>query len=88
MKLYKNLFVLIAFLISCTLYAQTEIRLLDNNTINIFIQEISGERAKDYVLEISKYHRIRGGGPDTDYERAALYIESELKNAGIEIQSF
>ncbi|MFC1724886.1 DUF4910 domain-containing protein [candidate division KSB1 bacterium] len=84
MRLSKALLIVMLFLLSASVFAQTDIRLLDNNTINTFIQEISGERAKDYVLEISKYHRIRGGGPDTDYEKAALYIESELRNAGIE----
>ena len=83
--MYKKILLFSVLVVSAVNgYTQSWLQLLDNNTINTFIQEISGERAKGYVLEISKYHRIRGGGPDTDYDKAVDYVVSELSKGGIE----
>jgi len=82
---FKKLFIVVTvLLLAVVVYPQSGLSVLDKKTIDTFVQEISGGRAKDYVYEISRYHRIRGGGPETDYEKAVEYVVSELKKGGIE----
>jgi aminopeptidase-like protein len=50
---------------------------------------VSGEIAKKHVEEISRFHRIRGGGPG--YHASALYIQNALREYGyadIELEGF
>ena len=80
-KLFLLLLLTVFFLTTCS---KTEIQLLDRNTIDLFTNEISGERAKEYVTEISKYNRTEGAYEDTGYEEAVNYVTSLLKHAGID----
>ena len=41
--------------------------------------EVSGERTLDYITKISRFHRIRGGGPGSGYNDAVDYVVHELK---------
>ena len=40
--------------------AQADSQLLDPGIRNLLHEALSGERAKEYVIEISRYHRIQG----------------------------
>ena len=55
--------------------------LLSSELLKALENEVSGEIAKTHVEEISRYHRIRGGGPG--YHASALYIQRVLEVAGI-----
>ena len=45
--------------------------------------EVSGERAWDMLSKISRYHRIRGGGVGSDYNRCVNDLAAELREKGI-----
>jgi len=80
----KSLWTLFFFVILTVLAcSQPEIHLIDEQISGLFINEISGERAKDYVTEISQYHRIEGAYENTDYEKAVSYVMSVLTEAGV-----
>lgn len=67
------------------LQAQTTDGLLvDKKTAPFFIGELSGERAMDYIHKISRFHRIRGGGRGSDYNRVVDFVVNELKHVGME----
>jgi len=57
---------------------------LDADMQNVLITNLSGERAKDYVTRISRFHRIRGGGDGSDYNACVDYLEKELRNYMLE----
>ncbi len=65
-------------------FAQTEIRLLDSRSYQEFLVELSGIRAKDYVLGICQHNRTEGAYENTGYEKAVRYVISILKEAGVE----
>ena len=46
--------------------------------------ELSGERAMDYIHKISRFHRIRGGGEGSGYNRAVDFVVNRLKEIGLE----
>lgn len=58
--------------------------LVDPNLAPILINEISGERALDYVTRISRFHRIRGGGPGSGFNQAVDYVVQELNKFGLD----
>ena len=61
--------------------------LLDQQTLSVLEQELSGELAKDYVVAISEHHRIPGS---TGYSEAARYVLQQLHGFGYRawIESF
>jgi hypothetical protein len=68
--------------------AQVEERyLLDQNTLSLLEQELSGELAKQHVVAISEYHRIAGS---SGYAEAARYVLQQLHGFGYRawIESF
>jgi hypothetical protein len=63
--------------------------LIDQELLKVLENEVSGEIAKGYVEELSRYHRIRGGGPG--YHGAAVYIRDRLRQYGyteVELEPF
>jgi len=58
--------------------------LVDTELAPLLIDEISGERAHDYVTKISRFHRIRGGGPGSGYNDAVDYVVEELNTFGLD----
>ena len=58
--------------------------LVDQDLAPLLINEISGERTLDYITKISRFHRIRGGGPGSGYNDAVDYIVEELKKFGLD----
>ena len=74
--------VLTAFLLTAfppPLPAQDFAPLLDSNRRDLLHEALSGERAKDHVIEISRHHRIQGS---RGYRHAAEYVEAALRAAG------
>jgi len=63
--------------------AQDSQSLLDKDLLKAVQNEVSGERAWDMVSKISRYHRIRGGGEGSDYNRCVEWLAEELKQMGI-----
>ena len=49
--------------------------------------QVSGQRAWDLVTQISKYHRIRGGGEGSDYNRCVDWLAGGLREVnGLEVE--
>ncbi|TKJ35834.1 hypothetical protein CEE39_00450 [bacterium (candidate division B38) B3_B38] len=79
------LFTIIFFLSSSLfVYPQDNPYLLDKELLEAIQNEVSGERAWDMVSKISRFHRIRGGGEGSDYNRCVEYLANELKKMGLE----
>lgn len=57
--------------------------LVDKDLLDFIQNEVSGERAWDMVSKISRFHRIRGGGEGSDYNRCVEYLAKELKKIGL-----
>ncbi len=57
--------------------------LLDQELLDIIQSEVSGERAWDMMSKISRFHRIRGGGEGSDYNRCVEFLAKELKELGL-----
>ncbi len=66
-------------LLTASLRAQQYMPLLDPQVRDLLHEELSGERAKDHVMQISRYHRIQGS---RGYRRAAEYVLEQLKSFG------
>ena len=58
--------------------------LIDPKIAPLLINEISGERTHDYITRISRFHRIRGGGPGSGYNDAIDYVVQELNKFGMD----
>ncbi len=61
--------------------------LLDQPTLTLLQEELSGQQAKEHVIAISGYHRIQGS---PGYSEAARYILQQLHSFGFRawIESF
>ncbi|MFQ5929896.1 MAG: DUF4910 domain-containing protein [Acidobacteriota bacterium] len=53
--------------------------LLDETTLSLLQEELSGERAKDHVIAITRYHRIQGS---RGYVDAARYVLQQFHSFG------
>ncbi len=84
MNFKKTISICVLIFLSLPAFGQTETRLLDGNIFQELIHEISGIRAKDYVVGISQYNRTEGGYENTGYEKAVKYVMSVLEGAGVE----
>lgn len=74
-----------AILASTNLFSQVGRRaLVDADLAPLLLDEISGERTHDYVTKISRFHRIRGGGPGSGYNASVDYVVSELEQFGLD----
>jgi hypothetical protein len=61
------------------LQAQDFQPLLDISTQALLHEALSGETAKEYVIEITRHHRIQGS---RGYRDAAQYVQEELRDNG------
>ncbi|MFC1733158.1 DUF4910 domain-containing protein [candidate division KSB1 bacterium] len=77
----KNaLVILLCAVISVSLLqAQEYQQLLDNTTRDLLHECLSGEVAKEYVISISRYHRIQGS---RGYRESAHYVVEQLHRQG------
>ncbi|NIM90107.1 MAG: DUF4910 domain-containing protein [Candidatus Aminicenantes bacterium] len=78
------LFVFFFFISSPFIYSQDSTYLLDKKLLAAIQNEVSGERAWDMVSKITRFHRIRGGGEGSDYNRCVDFLAAELKNIGLQ----
>ena len=77
-------FITILFLYSPSfLFSQENPYLIDEKLLEAIQNEVSGERAWDMVSKIARFHRIRGGGKGSDYNRCIDFLEKELKKIGL-----
>jgi len=61
--------------------------LVDGELLRRIESEVSGERAWDMVSKISRFHRIRGGGEGSGYNRCVEWLADELgKVKGLEVR--
>lgn len=58
--------------------------LVDQKLAPFLVNEISGERTLDYITKISRFHRIRGGGPGSGYNDAVDYVVEELEKFALD----
>lgn len=72
-------FVLLSAAFAPSLRAQ--VLLLDAKTRDLLHESLSGERAKDHVIQITRHHRIQGS---RGYRDAANYVLGELRKAGFD----
>jgi aminopeptidase YwaD len=86
---FKNKKKLSVFSLICILllplfvFSQDHPYLVEKDLLDIIRNEVSGERAWDMVSKISRFHRIRGGGEGSDYNRCVEYLAKELKKIGL-----
>ncbi len=78
----RSLRILITFFLSvCFYFAIGQPPLLDDRIVSALDGEISGESAKRNLEYITRLHRMRGSA---DFKKAIDYIESRLKEYGLE----
>jgi hypothetical protein len=65
-------------------FPQDDPYLLPPEILKSIQNEVSGERAWDMVSKISRFHRIRGAGEGSDYDRCVEWLASELRNIGMQ----
>lgn len=71
------------FLFPLFIFSQDYPYLVQRELLELIQSEVSGERAWDMVSKISRFHRIRGGGEGSDYNRCAEYLANELRKIGL-----
>jgi len=69
----------IALLLATRLAAQPHQNLLDAKTRDLLHEALSGELAKEHVIQISRHHRIQGS---RGYRDAAHYVLEQLRTYG------
>jgi len=61
--------------------------LVDDELLKRIESEVSGERAWDTVSKISRFHRIRGGGEGSGYNRCVEWLAEELRGVeGLQVK--
>jgi aminopeptidase YwaD len=80
------LFFLAAFLFTGSEmgFPQDDPYLLSPEILKSIQDEVSGERAWDMVSKISRFHRIRGAGEGSDYDRCVEWLAGELRKIGMQ----
>jgi len=83
---YKVLpIVFVAFVLLHSLaFSQEDVFLLPSDLLKNIQMEVSGERAWDMVSKISRFHRIRGAGQGSDYDRCVEWLAEELRKIGLQ----
>ncbi len=74
-----GLLVLVCFFAASTAFGAEPQQLLDDGLRDLLHEALSGERAKDHVIQITRHHRIQGS---RGYRDAASYVLEQLKEAG------
>ena len=69
----------IVFVLFSSINAQNNPFLLDSKIRDIFLDNLSGELAKNHVYKISRYHRVQGS---RGYRASAKYVLEQLRNYG------
>lgn len=62
-----------------TAFSQPSQNLLDSRTRDLLRESLSGELAKDHVIQITRHHRIQGS---RGYRAAAEYVLQQLRSFG------
>lgn len=78
MKTLFKLFLALG-LLSGSLFAQRNQNLLDPKTRDLLHEALSGELAKEHVIQITRHHRIQGS---RGYRDAAQYVLNQLRSYG------
>lgn len=65
-------------------FSQDDDFLLSPKILQSIRNEVSGERAWDMVSKISRFHRIRGAGEGSDYDRCVEWLAGELESIGLQ----
>ncbi len=73
----KSIFFIFVF--TFCIYSLTAQNLLDNKTRDLFHEALSGELAKEHVIQITRHHRIQGS---RGYRDAAKYVLGKLREYG------
>ncbi len=73
------MFLFIVFILFSSVNAQNNPYLLDPKIRDIFLDNLSGELAKDHVFKISRYHRVQSS---REYRASAKYVLEQLRNYG------
>jgi hypothetical protein len=76
------LFIMVALISQSGWAIEDPSSLVDETLLKAVQNEVSGERAWDMVSKISRYHRIRGGGEGSDYNKCVEWLAGELKQMG------
>ena len=71
--------VIVAGLVASSAGAQEFTPLLDSSLRDLLHEALSGEVAKDHVIQITRHHRIQGS---SGYRDAARYVLEQLRRAG------
>jgi len=69
----------LSFIFPAFIIAQSFSPLLDAGTRDVLHEALSGELAKEYVIDISRYHRIQGS---RGYRASAEYVIDKLRQFG------
>jgi len=72
----KLVIVLCISLIFSFCYGQNSLELLDPKVRDILHESLSGEIAKEHVIQISRYHRVQGS---REYRKSANYVLDQLR---------
>ncbi|MBN1682336.1 DUF4910 domain-containing protein [Candidatus Bathyarchaeota archaeon] len=51
-----------------------------NKYVNLLLDELSGKIAKDYTLDIARFHRVQAS---PGFHEAAIYVQDQLKKIGL-----
>lgn len=80
-RLFTKTLIILAFVVLPigSLLARQSSDLLDAGTRDLLHEVLSGERAKDHVIEITRHHRIQGS---RGYRHSAEYVLAQLRQAG------
>jgi hypothetical protein len=78
MRIFR-LLVFISLVLSIRSFSQTSRDLLDAKTRDLLHEALSGELAKEHVIQITRHHRIQGS---RGYRDAAQYVLQQLRAYG------
>ena len=83
-KVLSIVFVYFVLLSSVAAFSQDDYYLLPPEILKSIQNEVSGERAWDIVSKISRFHRIRGAGEGSDYDRCVEWLAEEIRKIGMQ----
>ena len=72
---------LAALLFSAPMEAQVQLDLPPTEVFELLRDELSGQLAKNHVIEITRFHRIQGS---RGYSEAAQYVLTTLRDFGFQ----
>jgi len=60
--------------------------LVDRETLDLILNEVSGERAWDLASQITRFDRVRGGGEGSGFNDCVEWLENKLRDQGFEVK--